>query len=184
GVLICCLGKATKAVDQLMGLTKIYQATVDLSAFTVTDDVEGEREEIAVDHPPTEQAVRETLAELTGTIEQTPPIYSAMKVEGRRAYALARQGEDVKLKPRPVRIDAIDLQSYHFPRLKIVITCGKGTYIRSLARQIGHKLGTGGHLADLCRLAVGPYTLEQAVTLEDLPEPLNPEHLLPVPSAQ
>lgn len=181
GVLICCLGDATRAVERLMGLTKVYETTIDLSAFTNTDDAEGEREEVRVDTPPDRDAVRAALDALTGTIDQTPPAYSAIKIDGQRAYKMARRGEEVQLAPRPVRIDRIELVDYDWPRLTLIITCGRGTYIRSLARQIGDTLYTGGHLTALRRTAIGPYTIERAVTLDDLPEPLTNEHLLPPP---
>jgi len=175
GLLICCLGRATRAVDQLMGLTKVYQATIDLSAFTTTDDAEGERDEIDVAEPPPRHAVRAALDALTGDIQQTPPAFSAVKIEGKRAYDLARKGEDVKVKSRIVRIDAIEVHEYAWPRLDVTVTCGKGTYIRSLARQIGAALGTGGHLTALRRTAIGDYTIDRATPLDDA------EHLLPPP---
>lgn len=177
GVLVVCLGKATRSVDQLMQLTKVYQTTIDLSALTNTDDAEGERQPVDVPDPPGERAVRAALDSLVGDIQQTPPAYSAIKVNGQRAYKLARQGGDVELKPRTVRIDSIELNAYTWPALTITITCGKGTYIRSLARQIGSALGAGGHLTALRRTAVGPYTIDRAVPLDGVPEPLNAEHL-------
>ena len=100
GVVVCCLGKATKLVDSLMGTTKVYITTVDLSAFTQTDDLEGEREEVAVNTPPTHQEVLEALDQLTGEIQQIPPMYSAIHIDGQRAYKLARKGEVVDIKPR------------------------------------------------------------------------------------
>jgi tRNA pseudouridine55 synthase len=181
GVLICCLGKATRAVDQLMGLTKVYETEIDLSAFTNTDDAEGEREPVDVATPPTLAEVRAALDALTGDIDQTPPAYSAIKVNGQRAYKLARRGDEVSLPSRLVRIDAIDLLDYDYPHLRLRITCGKGTYIRSLARQIGDALGTGGYLTALRRTAIGPYTIDRAVALDALPQPIEPEHLLPTP---
>jgi len=181
GVLICCLGKATKAVDRLMGLTKVYEATVDLTAFSSTDDAEGELEPVDIEAEPDGEQVFAVLTALTGEIEQTPPAYSAIKVGGQRAYKLARRGDDVKLKARTVRIDAIDLLEYDWPTLKLRITCGKGTYIRSLARQIGSGLRTGGYLTALRRTAIGPYTLDHAWTLDALPQPIENEHLLPIP---
>lgn len=181
GVLICCLGQATRAVDQLMGLTKIYETDIDLSAFTNTDDAEGEREPVDVPAAPTVDQVRAALDALTGDIEQTPPAYSAIKVNGQRAYKLARRGDEVALPSRLIRIDAIDLLDYDYPRLRLRITCGKGTYIRSLARQIGAALGTGGYLTALRRTAIGPYTIDRAVALDALPQPIQPEHLLSVP---
>ena len=180
GVLVCCLGKATKMVDQLMGQTKVYETTVDLSAFTNTDDAEGEREPVDVTAPPTEAQLRAALDELTGSIEQTPPAYSAININGERAYKLARKGEAVEMPTRRVRIDAIELRRYDWPSAELVITCGKGTYIRSLARQIGGLLGTGGYLTALRRTASGPYTVDRAIRLDDLPEPIMPEHLVSV----
>jgi tRNA pseudouridine55 synthase len=177
GVLVCCFGKATKRVPELMDAVKVYEAGIDLSAFTITDDAEGERENVEVLQPPPPANVREVLEQLTGMIEQTPPAYSAVKIGGQRAYKLARKGEDVQPEPRIVRIESIELNDYDVPTLRITITCGKGTYIRSLARQIGEKLGTGGHLTALRRTRVGPYTLDRAMKLDELQTPLNPEHL-------
>ena len=181
GVLVVCMGKATKAVDRLMGMAKVYETTIDLSAFTNTDDAEGEREEVAVSDPPSEQRVREVLAALTGDVEQVPPAYSAIKVGGQRAYKLARKGDDVVIPSRIVRIDGIELVRYDWPELEVVARCGKGTYIRSLARQIGGALGTGGYLTALRRTAIGPYVIEDAVTLDALPDPFEAECLLTAP---
>jgi len=177
GVVICCLGKATRQVERLMGLPKIYEATIDLTAFTTTDDREGERQEVSVAATPDEARLRAVLASLTGMIDQRPPVYSAIHVNGRRAYKLARQGEQVELPSRKVRIDAIELVHYAWPLARIIVYCGRGTYIRSLARDIGLKLGTGGHLAALRRTAVGPYTLVQAVDFDRLQHPLAQEDL-------
>ncbi|MCZ7649079.1 MAG: tRNA pseudouridine(55) synthase TruB [Planctomycetota bacterium] len=183
GVLVVCLGQATKAVEGLMGLTKIYETVVDLSAFTATDDAEGPREEVAVARPPARAELDAVLPEFIGTIEQRPPQYSALKVDGRPAYRYARKGEAVELAARPVRIDSLEVLEFAWPRLALRVTCGRGTYIRSLARQLGERLGTGGHLASLRRTAIGPYTLERAVTLDALPMPLLQEQLLDVPEA-
>ena len=181
GVLVVCMGKATKAVDRLMGMTKVYETVIDLSAFTNTDDAEGEREEVAVSDPPSEAQVLEVLAGLTGEVEQVPPAYSAIKVGGQRAYKLARKGDEVVMPSRIVRIDAIELVRYDWPELEVVVTCGKGTYIRSLARQIGTALGAGGYLTALRRTAIGPYRIDRAVTLDDLPEGFGEELLLAAP---
>ncbi|MCC6580866.1 MAG: tRNA pseudouridine(55) synthase TruB [Phycisphaeraceae bacterium] len=179
GVVVCCLGKATRCVEQIMGQTKIYEAEIDLSAFTATDDREAAREEVAVATPPTPEAVLAALAAMIGWIAQTPPAHSAIHVGGQRAYKLARQGKTVDLPPRQVRIDAIDLLNYAWPVAKVKVTCGRGTYIRSLARDLGKALGTGGHLASLRRTAVGSFTLEQAVTAERLDQPITQADLLP-----
>ncbi len=172
GVVVCCLGRATKLVESLMAGTKVYEAVVDLSAFTSTDDREGPREEVAVTEPPSREAVAAVCGELTGVIEQRPPMYSAIHVDGQRAYKLARRGEVVDLPTRAVRVDAIEVTRYDWPLLGLTITCGKGTYIRSLARDMGMKLGTGGHLASLRRTAVGRFTIEMAVGVERLGEPI------------
>ena len=144
GILVCCFGKATKAVSSLMDLNKEYLAEIDLSAWSQTDDAEGPIEPVEITSEPTVQRVSKTLESLTGHIEQTPPAYSAVKVDDQRAYKRARAGEEVQIKSRTVRIDQIQLLEYEFPHLKINVRCGKGTYIRSLARQIGSCLGVGG----------------------------------------
>ncbi|MHC5068803.1 MAG: tRNA pseudouridine(55) synthase TruB, partial [Planctomycetota bacterium] len=159
----------------------VYRAEIDLSAFTNTDDAEGERSEVAVANPPTMAAIKAVLATLTGTVMQKPPAYSALKINGQRAYKLIRRGEDVDIPPRPVRIDAITIDAYAWPILTVTVTCGKGTYIRSLARQIGEGLGTGGSLRALRRTAVGEYRIEGALPLDALPEILTEADLLPVP---
>lgn len=180
GVVVCCLGKATRCVEQIMGLTKVYVAEIDLSAFTTTDDAEGPRLEVSVSDQPTEARLREVLARFVGVVEQVPPAYSALHVGGRRAYDLARQGKEVTLTARPVRIDAIELMHFHWPMAKVKVICGRGTYIRSLARDIGKALGTGGYLTGLRRLAVGPYTVEKAVTHERLAQPIGQGDLVAV----
>ena len=172
GVVLVCLGRATRQVGRLMDLGKVYEGVVDLSAFTATDDREGEPQPVAVDHPPSEGYIREVLDDFLGVIPQRPPAYSAIHIDGQRAYRLARRGEAVDLPTRPVRIDAIDPLRYAWPLLTLRIACGKGTYIRSLARDLGTRLGTGGHLASLRRTAVGPYTVDHAVTLDRFERPL------------
>jgi len=181
GVVICCLGQATRCVGQLMDLAKTYETQVDLSAFTSTDDREGERELVTVSQPPSESVLRDALEQFVGWIEQRPPAYSAVHVNGQRAYKLARSGQEVSLEARPVRIDRIELLAYEWPIAALRVVCGKGTYIRSLARDLGKALGTGGHLASLRRTAVGPYDVQMAVTLDDLPSPLEQRHLLDPP---
>lgn len=190
GVVICCLGRATKAVPRLMEMAKTYVAEVDLSAFTATDDREGwdreggsggEREVVDVAEPPDRAAVEAVLPGFVGEIAQRPPAFSAVHVHGKRAYKLARQGEVVELPARVVRIDAIELLAYDWPVARMRIDCGKGTYIRSLARDLGKALGTGGHLASLRRTVVGPYRVEDGVGLDALPERITRDMLLPVP---
>ena len=180
GVLVILCGKATPLCNRVMAGAKRYVATVDLSAFTTTDDREGERQQVDVSHPPGEADIRQAVAGFVGEIMQRPPAFSALKVGGRRAYDLARKGQAVQLEPRPVRIDGIDVVSYQWPDLVLDVRCGKGVYIRSLARDLGAALGTGGSLAGLRRTAVGNFTIEQSVGLEDVPRVLVQEDLLPV----
>jgi len=181
GVLVICIGKATRHVEKLMGQGKVYEATVDLSAFTASDDAEMPREAVAVQRPPSERQVVDALAEQTGLIEQVPPNFSAIHVDGKRAYQAARRGEALDLKPRRVRVDAIELLRYDWPTLELRITCGKGTYIRSIARDLGKSLGSGGHLTALKRTAVGAYTLDQALTVERLEHGLTQADPLQMP---
>ncbi len=179
GVVICCLGRATKAVDQLMGLTKVYLTTFDLSAFTSTDDREGERQEVETSKLPSLSEIKSACGSFLGEIQQVPPAFSAIHVKGKRAYQLARQGEEVSLGQRTVRIDAIEVLAYDWPNLTLRVTCGKGTYIRSLGRDIGKALGVGGHLASLRRESVGPYHVDQAMPIERFEQPFGPSMWLP-----
>lgn len=180
GVVICCVGRATRAVESLMGMPKVYAATVDLSAFTTTDDREGEREAVAC--PPIERGVIEaTLPRFVGEIQQRPPAYSAIHVDGQRAYKLARRGEALQLPPRPVVVYDLTVTGYAWPRLDLTVTCGRGTYIRSLARDVGVALGTGGHLAALRRTAVGPYRVADAIPGSRLDRAITQADLLPAP---
>ena len=181
GVIVCCVGNATKSVERLMGLEKTYDSTFDLSAFTTTDDREGERTEVAVEEPPSEERVREVLDTFLGDIEQVPPQFSAVHVEGKRAYKLARDGQKVEIKARTVHVESIELLEYAWPIVRVLVKCGRGTYVRSMARDVGVALGTGGHLAGLRRTAVGPYTLEGAADAERLLLPIMQHDLLDVP---
>lgn len=181
GVLVICIGKATRQVAEVMGQHKVYEATVDLGAFTASDDAEMPREEVDVEEPPTHEQIDAALLQQTGLIEQVPPNFSAVHVDGQRAYKAARKGEMLELKSRQVRVDAIERLGYDWPVLKLRITCGKGTYIRSIARDLGKLLGTGGHLTALRRTAVGGYTIDRAFPVEDLAHGLKQEDLLPLP---
>ena len=184
GVLVMCLGRATRQVEALMGRAKVYEAVVDLSAFTASDDAEMPREEVVVDQPPTPAQVDAALERQTGLIQQVPPNFSAVHVDGQRAYKAARRGESVELKPRTVRVDAIERVDYRWPSLSLRITCGRGTYIRSIARDLGGLLHTGGHLTALRRTAIGPYTIDRAFPFEQLERGLDPSDLLPVESTE
>jgi len=183
GVLVIAIGRATKIIEQLMATDKRYRTTIDLSAFTATDDGEGERTEVEVAAPPSQEHILAALKKFAGDIMQTPPAFSAMKVGGRRAYAIARRGEDVEIPPRPVIIHSIALVNFAWPHITIDVHCGKGTYIRSLARDLGLALGTGGHCRTLTRTAVGPFTLEAARALDALPDTLCQGDLIAIDEA-
>ncbi len=172
GVVVVCVGRATKLVNRLMGSTKVYEAGVDLSGFTASDDAEFEPERVEVETPPTRAQVEAALARQVGVIQQVPPAFSAVHVDGKRAYKSARAGESVELKPRPVRVDAIELRRYAWPTLDLRVTCGKGTYIRSIARDLGRALGTGGYLTGLRRTASGRFRVEDATPIERFESPI------------
>jgi tRNA pseudouridine55 synthase len=179
GVLPVLLGRATRLADYIQSGRKTYEAVIQLGAATETDDAEGA---VIASAPVPGVSVAEleaVLGEFTGEILQTPPKYSALKVDGRRAYALARGGADVALAPRPIIIDALSLLDRTDTTLSLEVTCSKGTYIRALARDIAERLGTVGHLAGLLRTRVGPFTLAEASPLADLSHEGLTEVLLP-----
>jgi tRNA pseudouridine55 synthase len=184
GVLVLALGKCTKEIDRLMATEKRYLTTIDLTAFTTTDDTEGERTEVPLGAPgaraaaPARAEVEAFLAaRFTGTVMQRPPAFSAMKVGGRRAYALARKGETPELAPRPVQIHSIAVTDFAWPLLSLDIHCGKGTYVRSIARELGQALGTGGHCTMIRRTMVGAFGIDRAVALDALPESITQDWL-------
>lgn len=169
GVLVVALGQATRLIEYVQDETrKRYTATVRLGATTTTDDAEGE---IIATYPVPEldrATVEAALAQFRGTIQQVPPMYSALHHQGQRLYDLARAGITVAVPARPVQIYSLNVVDISLPTLTLDIECGKGTYIRSLARDFGVALGNGAHLAALRRTAVGTFGIEQAVRLEDL----------------
>ncbi|QOI99103.1 MAG: tRNA pseudouridine(55) synthase TruB [Phycisphaeraceae bacterium] len=185
GVLVVLVGKATPLCNAVMAGAKEYLTDIDLSALSTTDDAEGDLTPVPVDHPPDRPALEHAAARFVGTIMQTPPAYSAIKIDGRRAYDIARRhGTDAltdRLKPRPVRVDACEILHYEWPSLRLRVACGKGTYIRSLARDLGAVVGAGGYLTALRRTRVGRWTIDQARSLDALPDTLTQADLLPVP---
>ncbi|MDY7107143.1 MAG: tRNA pseudouridine(55) synthase TruB [Planctomycetota bacterium] len=183
GVLVLALGRATKIIDRLMATEKRYRTRIDLSAFTSTDDLEGERGEVSVPRPPAEADIRAAFDRFTGEFLQRPPAHSAVKVGGRRAYKLARRGRPPTLEPRPVTIHDINLLEFDWPFIEIDLRCGKGLYVRALARDLGEALGTGGHCVSIRRTAVGPFTLDMARPPDTLPEPLAQADLMPIDEA-
>lgn len=168
GVLLVCLGSATKQIEKLMATEKRYLTTFNLSGVSSTEDLEGQVEPYAVNEPPSLEKVQETLAQFVGTIMQTPPRFSAIKLNGIPAYKRAAAGKSFELQPRAVTIHTLTLVSYDWPHLTLEVHCGKGTYIRSLARDLGQALQTGGYVTALERTAVGSYTIDQATNLQSL----------------
>lgn len=169
GVLIVCTGKATKQIDTLQAHTKEYVATLQLGATTPSFDLETEVDATYPTAHITRQVVEETLPRFVGSIEQVPPAYSACKVDGHRAYDLARKGKDVELKAKLLVIDEIKLQDYDEDKKQITlrIVCSKGTYIRALARDIGQALGSGAHLTALRRTRIGDFRVENCIRVEE-----------------
>lgn len=181
GLLVVMVGKATAWCERLMADRKEYVTTIDLSCLSSTDDAEGERTAIPVATPPTREAVDAAVASFVGVIQQRPPAFSAIKLDGRRAYDLARKGEHVEIPARPVTIHALEVRSYDWPLLTLRVECGKGTYIRSLARDLGAAMGVGGMLTSLRRTASGDFRIEQAVTLDRLPDAMTQADLMALP---
>lgn len=174
GLMVVCIGKATKKIETLSGLDKDYIATIELGASTPTYDLESQVNERFSTNHINETALQEVLTQYKGEIDQTPPIFSAIKVKGKKAYELARKGQEVELKSRKVVISKMDLLEYNAPELILNISCSKGTYIRSLAHDIGKSLNSGGHLTALKRTRIGEFYLAGAITLEEFEKKLLP----------
>ena len=178
GVLVVGINKATRLLTYIVGTSKTYTATIRLGESTVTDDAEGDIVSSASAADLTDDAIRTGVAALTGEIQQVPSSVSAIKVNGERAYARVRSGEDVKLAARPVTIHRFEVHGIKrepggdVVDVEVTVECSSGTYIRALARDLGNSLGVGGHLTALRRTHVGPYSLDQARTLEQLAEEL------------
>ena len=173
GVLLVCTGKATKRIEELQAHTKEYVATLRLGATTPSFDLE---KPVDAEYPTehiTREMVEETLNRFVGTIEQVPPVFSACKVNGSRAYDLARKGEEVELKAKTLVIDEMELLRCELPEIVIRVVCSKGTYIRALARDIGVALQSGAHLTALRRTRIGAVRVEDCLKLDDFAEWLN-----------
>lgn len=168
GVMILCTGRHTKRIEELQAGRKEYIADIRLGATTPTFDRESEPDAYFPTEHITPELVAEALKRFVGPIDQVPPTFSAVKVDGRRAYDLARKGRDFELKAKPIVIDELELLECKLPDLKVRVLCSKGTYIRALARDIGQALGSGGYLTDLRRTRVGDYSIDQCITLEEL----------------
>ena len=170
GVLLLCTGKATKRIEELQSHTKEYEAEIMLGTTTPSFDMEHPVDATYPYEHITRELVEETLKQFVGDIAQRPPLFSACKVEGKRAYDLARKGSDMQLAPKQIRIDSIELLECELPKIRIRVVCGKGTYIRSLARDIGFALNSGGYLTDLVRTRIGDYKLSDCITLNSFQE--------------
>lgn len=169
GVLLVCTGKATKRIEELQSHTKEYVAEMMLGATTPSFDMEHPVNATFPHEHITEEMVKDVLGKFIGDIAQRPPLFSACKVDGKRAYDLARKGSDMELAPKQVRIDEIELLECNLPRIKVRVVCGKGTYIRSLARDIGEALDSGAYLTSLTRTRVGEFKVEQCIDPEEFP---------------
>ena len=173
GVMILCTGKNTKLIERFQYQTKEYVATIKLGATTPSFDLETEIDaEYPTEHI-TEALVKETLAKFIGEIQQIPPTYSAIKINGKRAYEYARKGDEVELKPKTLVIDEIELLDYKMPEIVVRVVCSKGTYIRALARDIGEALQSGGHLTALRRTQIGDIRVENCLQYDDFVKNLN-----------
>jgi tRNA pseudouridine55 synthase len=167
GVMILCTGKATKRIEELQYHTKEYVATLQLGATTPSFDLEHPIDATYPTSHITRERVEQVLKGFVGSIEQVPPAYSACKIEGERAYNLARNGEEVKLKAKTLVIDELELLDYQLPYITIRVVCSKGTYIRALARDIGQALESGAHLTALRRTRVGDVRVEQCMQVDE-----------------
>ena len=172
GILLVCIGRATKQVEALQAEEKEYVAELMLGATTPSGDMEHEVDNTYPTEHITREMVEEALKSLTGEREQLPPLYSAKKVQGVRAYEFARAGEEIELKKALINIYELELVEYDMPRIKIRVRCSKGTYIRSLAFEIGEALNSGAYLTSLRRMRSGGFTVEKSHTLEDFMEKL------------
>lgn len=177
GVMIICTGKATKRIEEFQYHTKEYIATLQLGATTPSFDLEKEIDATYPTEHITRELVEETLKRFVGSIEQIPPVFSACKVDGKRAYDLARKGEEVELKPKTLVIDEIELLECNLPQIRIRVVCSKGTYIRALARDIGEALNSGAHLTGLIRTRVGEVKLEDCLQVESFSEWLEQQEI-------
>ncbi len=163
GVLVVCAGLATRLIPFIQELPKLYRGTFLLGRSSPTDDVDGEVTVFETAPIPTREQVEAALPEFVGTVLQSPPIYSAVKIEGRRAYEWARKGAPRAPKPRPVEIHALKVLRYEYPELELEVHCGSGVYVRSIGRDLAQRLGTTAVMSQLTRLAIGHFVIDQAV---------------------
>ncbi len=184
GVLVLCLGRATKLVERIMDLSKVYRTTARLDVTSESFDSDRPLRDVRVDEIPDEEDVRRALSSFEGEISQVPPRISAIKIKGVPAYKTAGSADAPPMRPRPVRIYWTRLHAYDWPTVDFEVACGRGMYVRSLIRDIGSRLKTGGCLTSLRRAAVGPFTLENAWTFDRLESaPSLADYLIPFPVA-
>jgi tRNA pseudouridine55 synthase len=163
GVLVVCVGAATRLIEYVQRMPKRYRATFLLGRHSPTEDIEGDVTELPDAPIPTREQLAAAAGRFVGRIAQRPPAFSALKVEGRRAYKLARGGQPPQLAPRPIEIFAIEVNSYEYPELVLEVECGSGTYIRSLGRDLAESLGTAAVMSALVRTSIGSFRVEEAV---------------------
>jgi len=179
GVLVVCVGPATRLIEYVQRMPKRYLGTFLLGRQSVSEDIESELEELTDAPVPTSAEIEAILPQFTGVIEQVPPKFSALKVQGKRAYELARRGEQVELAPRKIEIHELTLVAYDYPRVVFDVLCGSGTYIRSLGRDLAHTLNTAAVMSALERTAIGDFRVEDALELTTMDERALQEHLRP-----
>lgn len=179
GVLILCTGKKTKEIETLQAHTKEYVATLQLGASTASHDMEHPVDEVFSTEQITRERIEQVLTSFVGDVQQVPPVYSAVCVNGKRAYQLSRKGKDFEIKAKTVHIEEIELLHFdeEMMQMSLRVVCGKGTYIRSLARDIGEALDSAAYLTSLCRTRVGDISLQQCITLEQFPKWLEQQDL-------
>ncbi len=181
GVLIVCTGKKTKEIDNFQYQTKEYVAELALGATTPSFDLETDVDATYPTEHITRELVEETLKQFLGEIQQVPPAFSAVKINGKRAYEYARKGQEVEIKPKTLVIDEIELMEYSQTAIKIRVVCSKGTYIRGLARDIGEALKSGAHLTSLVRTRIGETKLEDCLTIEQFQSLLDNDPTIKMP---
>ena len=173
GLMIICTGKFTKKISQIQDQDKTYVADVLFGATTPSFDLETEIDKTYDTKSITLKKIQDNLQEFNGEIEQIPPIYSALKVDGERLYKKARRGEKIIIKSRKVIINSIEIIEAELPRIRLIINCSKGTYIRSIAHDLGKKLNNGAHLISLIRTNIGEFNLKSSLSIEDFEKKLN-----------
>lgn len=173
GLLIVCTGKKTKTINTLMGMEKEYTGTFFIGATTPCFDLEKPVDKTYPIEHITEEMILATAKQFTGILQQVPPLFSAIQIDGKRAYELARAGKDTELKAREVEIKTFEITGVSLPMVDFKIVCSKGTYIRSIARDFGQALGSGAHLTKLCRTRIGNFELKDAISPEDFSKNLS-----------